>query len=97
MVDTISDVSRSFESGLSCTLHNERTASFNGSLDDSFGSFNSKLGLLQRFTELESLHPSVHEKKVSNKRRKKFTGSEAIKEVSPDSGQGDDDAISGAM
>lgn len=85
MIDTISEVSRSFESGLS-----ERRPSVNGSFDESFQSFNSKVGLLARFTEIESMHPSALERKVSYKRRKKFIRNDTINEVSPDSGQGDD-------
>lgn len=90
MIDTISEVSRSFESGLSYNLNGDRRASMNGSFDDSYASFNSKVGLLQRFTEIESMHPNALERKVSYKRKKKFKESEVIKEVSPDSGQGDD-------
>lgn len=90
MVDNISEVSRSYESGFSINIHGDRRASINGSFDDSFQSFNSKVGLLQRFAEIESMHPSALERKVSYKRKKKFKESEVIKEVSPDSGQGDD-------
>jgi anoctamin-4 len=90
MIDTISEVSKSFESGFSINLNGDRRPSINGSFDDSFNSFNSKVGLLQRFTEIESMHPSALERKVSYKRRKKFIENEVIKEVSPDSGQGDD-------
>lgn len=93
MIDTISEVSRSFESGFSVNLNGERRTSVNGSFDDSFQSFNSKVGLLQRFTELESMHPSALERKVSYKRHKKFPENEVIKEVSPDSGQGDEDSL----
>ena len=83
------DSIRSFESGLS--LSNEK-GSLNGSYEDSFHSFNTKIGILQRFTELESMHPNALERKVSYKRRKKFTSNDTIKEIeiSPDSGQGDD-------
>lgn len=90
MIDTISG---SFESGFSVNLNNERRASNNGSLDESFQSFNSKVGLLQRFAEIESMHPSALERKISFKKRKKFTENEVIKEVSPDSGQGDEDSL----
>lgn len=93
MIDTASEVSRSFESGLSINIHGERRLSMNGSLDDSFQSFNSKVGLLARFAEIESMHPSALERKVSYKRKKKFGGSDKIDEVSPDSGQGDDVSI----
>lgn len=93
MIDTMSEVSRSFESGFSTNLNGDRRVSINGSLDDSFQSLNSKVGLL-RFTEIEGMHPSylssTLERKVSNKRRKNFPDSDPIKEVSPDSGQGDE-------
>lgn len=93
MIDTMSEVSRSFESGFSTNLNGDRRVSINGSLDDSFQSLNSKVGLL-RFTEIEGMHPSylssTLERKVSNKRRKNFPDSDLIKEVSPDSGQGDE-------
>lgn len=91
MIDTISEVSRSFESGFSINLNGDRRPSINGSLDDSFQSFNSKVGLLQKFTEIESMHPSALERKISYKRRRKFTENEVIKEISPDSVQGDDE------
>lgn len=94
MIDTVSEVSRSFESGFSINLNGDRRSSINGSLDESIYSFNSKVGLLQRFTEIESMHPSALERKVSYKRNKKFTENEVIKEVSPDSGQGDDISLS---
>lgn len=90
IIDNVSEISRSFESGFSVNINCERRPSVNGSFDDSFQSFNSKIGLLQRFAEIESMHPSALERKVSYKRRKKFTESEVIKEVSPDSGQGDE-------
>lgn len=90
MIDTISG---SFESESSIIYNGDRRASFNGSLDESLQSFNSKVGLLQRFAEIESMHPSALERKVSYKKRKRFTESEVIKEVSPDSGQGDEDSI----
>jgi anoctamin-4 len=90
IIDDVSEVSRSFESGFSINIHNDRRLSNNGSFDDSFQSFNSKVGLLQRFAEIESMHPSALERKVSYKRRKKFNETEVIKEVSPDSGQGDE-------
>lgn len=93
MIDTVSDVSRSFESGLSVNFNGERRFSMNGSLDESFGSFNSKVGLLSRFAEIESMHPSALERKVSFKRKKKFGGKDKIEEVTPDSGQGDDVSI----
>lgn len=83
MIDTISEVS-----GFSFT--NDRRPSLNGSLDESYYSLNTKIGILQRFTELESMHPSALERKVSYKRHKKFTSNDTIKEISPDSGQGDD-------
>lgn len=88
MIDTISEVSQSFESGISFT--NDRRPSMNGSYDDSYYSLNTRIGILQRFTELESMHPSALEHKVSYKRNKKFTSTDTIKEISPDSGQGDD-------
>lgn len=91
MIDTMSEVSRSFESGFSINLNGDRRPSINGSFDDSFQSFNSKLGLLQKFTEIESMHPSALERKVSYKRRKKLGEKEIIEEVSPDSGQGCDE------
>lgn len=91
MIDTMSEVSRSFESGFSINIHGDRRPSINGSFDDSFQSFNSKLGLLQKFTEIEGMHPSALERKVSYKRRKKLGENEIIKEVSPDSGHGFDE------
>jgi hypothetical protein len=84
MIESLSEVSRSFDNV------NERRSSINGSLDENFHSLNSKIGLLQKFTEIESMHPMALERKVYNKRRKKFTNSEVIKEISPDSGQGDE-------
>jgi hypothetical protein len=82
-----SEVSRSYESGFSITLNTER----HGSFDESFHSNYSKIGLLQRFAEIEGMHPSALERKVSYKRKKKFSNStDTIKEVSPDSGQGDE-------
>jgi anoctamin-4 len=100
MIDTISDVSQSFESGFSVNLNNinntinnknnainDRRSSVNGSFDESW---NSKIVLLQKFTELESMHPNVLEKKIAYKRNKTFKNTDTIKEVSPDSGQGDD-------
>lgn len=93
MIDTISEVSRSFESGISINLNGDRTSSINGSLDETYFSFNSKIGILQRFTELESMHPSALERKISYKRHKKFAGTDVIKEISPDSGQGGDDEV----
>lgn len=88
----MSEMSRSFESSGFGMNHNaERRASINGSFDESYHANYSKSGLLQRFAEIESMHPSALERKVSYKRRKKFnTNSETIKEVSPDSGQGDE-------
>lgn len=94
MIDDISEVSRSFESGFSFHLNGERRAS-HGSFDDSFQSFSSKVGLLQRFTEIESMHPSALEQKESQRKRKKFTRNEESlqEEASPDSGQGDVDSL----
>jgi anoctamin-4 len=94
MIDTVSEVSRSFESGFSFNYNGDRRSSHNGSLDESVYSFNSKVGLLQRFTEIESMHPSALERKTSYKRSKQFAENEVIKEVSPDSGQGDDVSLS---
>lgn len=93
MIDTISEVSRSLESGFSVNLNGERRQSISGSLDESLKSFNSKVGLLQRFAEIESMHPSALERKISYKKRKKFSDNEVIKEISPDSGQGDEDSL----
>lgn len=94
MIDTIDpEVSRSFESGLSINFTGERRLSMNGSLDGSYQSFNSKLGLLARFAEIESMHPTALESKISYKRKKKFGGRDKIDEVTPDSGQGDDVSI----
>lgn len=90
MIDTISG---SFESEFSANVNCERRPSINISLDESFQSIHSKVGLIQRFTEIESMHPSALERKVSYKKRKKFTEEEVIKEVSPDSGQGDEDSL----
>lgn len=93
MIDTIS---RSYESGFSLNLNSERRPSVSGSFDETYNSFNTKIGLLQRFTEIESMHPSALEGKVSQKRRKKYIGTGElgkVKEVSPDSGQGDEISI----
>jgi hypothetical protein len=85
MIESMSEVSRSYESGFSMNLNSDR----HGSFDETF--HHSKIGLLQRFTEIESMHPSALERKVSYKRRNKFNASsDTIKEVSPDSGQGDE-------
>jgi hypothetical protein len=81
MIDTISEVSRSFESGFSVNMNSERRSSINGSYDESLQSLNSKVGLLQRFTEIEGMHPIAVDPKMLNKRRKKFTGAGAIKEI----------------
>lgn len=94
MIDTVSEVSRSFESGFSFNYNADRRSSHNGSLDESLHSFNSKVGLLQRFTEIESMHPSALERQVSYKRSRRFAENQVIKEVSPDSGQGDDVSLS---
>lgn len=94
MIDTMdSEVSRSFESGLSINFTGERRLSMNESFDESYQSFNSKLGLLARFAEIESMHPSALERKISYKRKKKLGGGDKIDEVTPDSGQGDDVSI----
>ncbi|KAL7039822.1 hypothetical protein ACKWTF_000129 [Chironomus riparius] len=90
MVDNTSEVSRSYESGFSAYMNHDRHPSVNGSYDETYNSLNSKIGLLQRFTEIESMHPMALERKISYKRRKKFTSTEVIKEISPDSGQGDE-------
>jgi anoctamin-4 len=96
MIDTISDVSRSFESGFSVNLNGDRRPSTNTvSFDEhSIQSTHSKVGLLQRFTDIESMHPNLLERKFSYKgRRKKFNENQTIKEISPDSGQGDEDSV----
>ncbi|CRL03590.1 CLUMA_CG016250, isoform A, partial [Clunio marinus] len=91
MVDSLSEISKSFGSGISINIHNDRRPSVSGSFDESFHSItSSKFLLLQRFTEIESMHPNALERKFSYKKRKKFTENDVIKEVSPDSGHGDD-------
>lgn len=95
MIDTISEVSRSFESGFSINLNYDRRPSTNTvSFDEnSIQSTHSKAGLIQRFTEIEGMHPSLLERKLSYKEcRKKINESQTIKEISPDSGQGDEDS-----
>lgn len=63
-------------------------------MDESLSSMNSKIGIIQRFTEIESMHPNALERKVSYKRKKRFKDNEPIiKEVSPDSGQGDETSL----
>lgn len=94
MIDTISEVSQSFESGFNSINLNDRRSSVNGTFDDTYYTFNTKIGILQRFTELESMHPSALERKMSFMRHKKFTSADTIKEISPDSGQGGEDDVS---
>lgn len=96
MVDNLSEVSRSYESGFSINMTNDRHPSMNGSYDDSFHSLHTKIGLLQRFTEIESMHPKALEHKTYHKQRRKFhANTEVIKEISPDSGQGDELSLYG--
>lgn len=105
MVDTISDISKSFESGLSYQYNNDRRASIR-SFDDSFQSFSRDSQSIpramgaQRFTENEGLYPSALDiRRIPYNRNKKVKGIDVIKELSPDSGQGDlspDDSLNSA-
>lgn len=94
---SISEISRSFESGVNITTtgpDRRRPSNRSESMDDSFQSFNSKVIRLQSFIEIESVHPIVAlDQKTSYRRRKQFTENDVIEEVSPDSGQGDDVSI----
>lgn len=95
MIDSISNVSmhsKNFEPNV-FNSYSDRLSLLNGSMDESLHSMNSKLGIIQRFTEIESMHPTALERKVSYKRKRRLKGNESIKEVSPDSGQGDDTSL----
>lgn len=60
MIDSISDISKSFESAGGLTISNERRSSHNGSYD-------SRTGLINKFLETEEL-----ERKLSYKKQKRF-------------------------
>lgn len=74
MIDSISDISKSFESNGGFSIYNERRSSINGSYD-------SRTGLINRFSETEEL-----ERKVSYKKQKKQPEHKALDDKKRDSG-----------
>lgn len=95
MIDSISNISsKNLEPpAFNNAYLSDRLSLLNGSIDESLSSMNSKIGIIQRFTEIESMHPNALERKVSYKRKRRFKENGPIKEVSPDSGQGDETSL----
>lgn len=93
--DSISDHSKNFEPIFNGgNSYNDRLSLLNASMDESLYSTNMKSEINHKFVESEGMHPDSLERKVSFKRKRIFQESQIIiKEVSPDSGQGDESSL----
>lgn len=91
--DSISNHSKGFEPIFNGNSYNDRLSLLNASMDESLHSTSTKIEIIQKFADIEIMHQNSLERKISYKRKRRFHENEIIKEVSPDSGQGDDSSL----
>lgn len=96
VTDSISNHSKSFDPP-SFNSYADRLSLLNVSIaDDSLHSSHStRKDIHQKFVELEGSKPADNslERRISYKRKRRFNDNEIIKEVSPDSGHGDESSL----